>query len=315
MQQHRPVVIEVPGKPSEVDSFAVCLQAALKHWGRNVPYDCISGLAGTAFSPPLDRDARCPALWMEAGADVRMDFLAHALGFMLERGTGADLLDAGPARRFARRARATLGRNGVLLCRMTKCWNLAACASPEGGYELLGPGGAGSMGDLAPDARVYLLRPAERSLTSYEALQAALEFGALAASGACSRMDVAFGGRIYDAWLERLRQEAFCPDCGANEWLCAERTTGRARRSHVAAVRFLNRAYAFLPPRPNSEGLRAAADAFAAMATSLAPYADGDMQRTWHDGAERARYTESVAHVRDLHQQAAEHLSEAAGGV
>jgi len=315
MPLRKSAAIEVPGKPSEVDSFAVCLQAALKQWGRNVPYDCVTGLAGTAFSPPLDRAARCPALWMEAGADIRMEFLAHAMGFTVERGTGAELRGKGAAGRFARRAQAALSRSGVLLCRMRREWNIAAHTAQDGTYLLLGPAGPGSLDDLAPDARVYLLRPAERSLTSYEALHAAVEFGAMAASGTCMAKGAAFGGQVYDAWLERLRQDAFCPECGENEWRCAERTTGRARRSHVAATRFLNRAYAFLPSDQNADSLRNAADTFAAMATALAPYTEGDMQQAWHDRAERARYADSIARVRDLHREAAGHLCQAAGTV
>ena len=252
---------------------------------------------------------------MEAGADIRMEFLAHAMGFTVERGTGAELRGKGAAGRFARRARAALSRSGVLLCRMRREWNIAAHTAQDGTYLLLGPAGPGCLDDLAPDARVYLLRPAERSLTSYEALHAAVEFGAMAASGTCMAKGAAFGGQVYDAWLERLRQDAFCPECGENEWRCAERTTGRARRSHVAATRFLNRAYAFLPSDQNADSLRNAADTFAAMATALAPYTEGDMQHAWHDRAERARYADSIARVRDLHREAAGHLCQAAGTV
>jgi hypothetical protein len=315
MQSHKSAAIEVPGKPTEVDSFAVCLQAALKRWGREVPYDCVAGLAGTAFSPPFDRSARCPALWMDAGADIRVEFLAHAIGFTVERGTGASLRSEGLTDRFARRTKAALAGGGVLLCRMPRGWNLAGRAATNGDYELVGPAGPGRADEVASDARVYLLQPTERSLTSCEALQAAVEFGALVASGTCPASEVAFGGQIYDAWLERLRQDTFCPECGDNQWRCAERTAGRARRSHVAATRFLNRAYGFLSAQRNAEGLRNAADAFAAMAAALAPFADGAAPETWQDPAQRARYTRGVARVRDLHQEAAGHLCAAAGAI
>ncbi len=241
-----------------------------------------------------------------------MDFLAHAMGFTVERADGAALRGTEPPERFARRAQAALAKGGVLLCRMPRGWNIASQTDPDGGFLLLGPTGQGSMDQVADDGRVYLLRPAERSLSSYEALHAAVKFGALAASGACEAKGAAFGGQVYDVWLERLAQDAFCPECGPEEWRCAEHATGRVRRSHVAATRFLNRAYAFLPPDRDADGLRNAADTFAAMATALSPYINGEMQSAWHDPAERTRYTDSVARVRDLHREATEHLCQAA---
>ena len=289
--------IDVPGTPPDVDSFAACLQAVLNHWGREVAYDCLAGLSGTAFSPSLDRKARCPGQWMEAGADIRVEFLGHAMGFTAQRGSGAELCR----------------RDGVVLCKLASGWNIVTSAANGGGaYVLAGPAGTSKLSELPAEARVYLLQPTERSLTNCEALRAAVEFGALLASGACATNGIAFGGQVYDAWIDRLSQGPFCPDCGENEWRCAERTAGRARRTQLSAVRFLNRAYALLPPDGNSESLRHASDAFAAMAGTLAPYGEGQFRQVWQDSSARTLYAADVARVRDLHKQAARHLFNAA---
>ena len=316
MSLHRINAVEVPGKPSEADSFAACLQAVLKEWGRAVPYDCVTGLSGTAFSPSLDTQARCPGLWMEAGADIRVEFLGHAMGFTVERGTGEAFCRDSGADRFARRARTALAKGGVVLCKLKSGWNIVnAAANGNGAYALTGPAGKSALAELPADARVYVIRPTERSLTNCEALRAAVGFGALLASGTCATEGATFGGQVYDAWIERLSQEPFCPDCGENEWRCAERAAGRARRTHLSAVRFLNRAYDLLPPSAETESLRDASDAFAAMAGALAPYGACEFRQVWQDAGERTRYAADVARVRDLHKQAAHHLCAAAGAV
>jgi hypothetical protein len=313
MSLHKINAVEVPGSPSEADSFAACLQAALKQWGREVPYDCVAGFSGTAFSPALDREARCPGLWMEAGADVRVEFLGDAMGFTVERGAGAAFCREGGSDRFARRARAALSHGGVVLCRLKSGWNILNSAGNGAGvYGLVGLAGAGSLDELPPEARVYALRPTERSLTSGEALCAAVEFGARLASGTCATEGVAFGGQIYDAWVNQLTREPFCPGCGENEWRCAERAAGRARGTQLSAVRFLSRACALLEPGATCASLREASHTFAAMADTLAPYGESEFRRVWQDAAERTRYAADVARVRDLHKQAARHLCAAA---
>jgi len=310
MPLRRIETIEVPGKLVEADSFAACVRAALEHWGRQVPYDCVLALSGTAFCPPLDSHATCPGMWMETGSDVRVDFLGHALGFTVERGSGHAF------RRLARRTCHSGKTDAVLLCKLPTGWGiLSAPAEGSRGYSLICPGHAIALSDLPPEAGVYVLRPTERSLTSCEALRATVQFGALVATGNCEAEGATFGGRLYEVWAEQLKLDIFCPECGENEWRCARRVAGRARGSHLSAIHFLNRAYAFLPRSAESERLRDAACTFAVMADTLAPYTRADFQHLWHSPAGRTGYANGVEQVRDLHRRAAEHLVAAAEAI
>jgi hypothetical protein len=303
--------IGVRGNASEVDSLVTCLQAALAHWDRQVPYDCIAGLCGSAFSPALNLSEECAAWWMEGGADIRIDFLGHALGFVYEKEdyreeTAPDL---------APRARKTLADGGVVLCETWPCWSLLTAwqAKPEH-RSFVAPEGCERLLKLREGAAIYFLGPAGRSLSSCEGLYSALGFGALVAADPGISDGVAYGGQLYDAWAKRMGRDRFCPPCGDDDWRCAERTVSRVRAGQKSAVRFLNRAYDFLPSSQKNEHLRHAACSYAAMAARLAPYEAG-LVDGWQNRGFRRRLREDVGRCRELHREAARHLLRATSAI
>ncbi len=302
--------VRVCGHQTSVDSFAACLQAALDYWGRDVPYDCIAGLSGAAFSPAYDPGQKCAAWWMEAGGDIRVSFLGHALGFTVQRAVLGDGPGQVPQPLMAAHARESLARGGVVLCRTDPIWSLATCWDDDR-FCLAGPEGSHDVIRVPGEMTVYFLEPAPRSLTSCEVLRAAIGFGTFVTTCSCDRAEARFGGRLYDAWSERMREDAFCPACGDEEWRCAARTVSRCRGTHLAAVRFLNRGYSFLKDCRAADSLRDAACTYAAMASVLAPHTAERLQQQWQDAPARQDLARAVERVRQMHGHVASQLQSA----
>ncbi|NLW51189.1 MAG: hypothetical protein GXY85_10170 [Candidatus Brocadiaceae bacterium] len=271
------------------DSLSAGLCALLSRWGEHVPYECIAGLSGASFSPALRRQETCASCWMDVGSDARLEFLGNALGFSVE--ALPQPLTPEQARRVA--CQALKAGDGVLV-------------ASQHGWTLL-PEWPVRLDPQPPDAmRLYILRPATRYLSRCEALRDALRHASQVANGYCAEDGVAYGGELYAAWQERLGWDAFCPECGNHDWLCAERTARRAQHGQRAAARFLNRAAALLPRWSEDAALLMAENAYNAMARKLTPYtAPGAIAGWWHDRAARARFEADVAEVADLHVHAA----------
>lgn len=303
--------IRIPGKAHEVDSFAACIQAAVTHWGGRVSYECVAGLSGAAFSPVWSKREPCVSWWMERGNNERMEFLGHTLGFTVERspppGPGREEKSAA----LARHAGNAVKKGEVVLCESWPCWSIVTDWHDDPSQlALSSPGHLAGRCKARPDSPMYILRPAERSLTRCEALREALRFGAAVAVGSFERDGFAYGGQLYDAWLAHLDREQFCPACGRNGWHCAERTASRVRTTQLSAMHFLRRAKAFMPSLCNGGCVDEAAAAYAEMAQKLAPYGEGSgLDKVWSNPRKRDRYTQDVRQVRDLHHSAAAHLS------
>ncbi len=270
-------------EPDGLDSFAVCVAAALSYWGRPASYDCVAALAGPAFSPALDEDEPCARRWIEAGNDLRIGFLADALGFEARRAPAEEPV-------------ATRSME-VAIRRCGTTWQMA-----------------GDVAAREPQRReaglTYVLSPTRRSLTQGEALGAALAFGARIAAPDFRRQNCAFGGALYEAWLARARSGELCPPCGESGWRCAARTARRARRAHLAAATFLGRVGAFLPRTRQVPLAEQAAATYQRMAALLGDYANGAAMREVVASARgRAAYADAVARVRDLHRRAAGRLA------
>jgi len=306
----RTVRVQVNGQ--EADSLSACVWAALSHWGQPVAYDCVAGLSGAAFCPALRTTESCAAWWMESRSDARLEFLGHALGFAVE--PSPDLRHADDRARFGARARRALAAGDVVLCASWPCWSLVAEWRDEPGrMGLAPPSGLEGVCQADEAARLYILRPAQRTLTRCEALRDALRFAAAAANGHRQEEGLAYGGELYAAWQGRLRQEQFCPDCGDNDWRCAQRTARRARGCQASAAHFLSRASALLPPLAGNDALQSAEGAYLAMAHKLTPYAaNGGLNGEWLAPEVRAGYAQDVADVGCLHQEAARNLSQLA---
>jgi hypothetical protein len=296
----------VLGNGHEVDSLAACMHAALSQWGRQVAYDCVAGLSGSAFSPALRRGEECAAWWMEGWSEARMEFVGHAVGFSVERIPNEEEDGA----EFARRVRAAVAGKAVVLCRSWPCWSILEDWHDDParrGY--LAPAGLEPVWRLATDASYYVIRPAEPALTRCEALREAVRYGARVADGEAGSPECEFGGRLYEAWMQRLHEEPFCPTCGENSWHCAERLASRARGNQLSAAHFLSRAQSFLPPLASDPSAGEAAGSYGIMADTLAPYTWGTgLNLTWGDPEGRSRYVRDVETVRELHGRAADYL-------
>ncbi len=302
--------IRVPGRAHEVNSFAACVQAALSHWGRQVSYERVAGLAGVSFCPAWVTGDTCPLSCTERGNDRRLNFLSHALGFTVEASPDPARARGHAVPAFACRARYALRNGAVVLCSTQPCWSVVnRWHDDPAQMTLVAPGSMASQCRVTPDTRLYILRLDDRTLSHCEALREALCFGAVVAMGAYECGDLAYGGRIYDAWVSRLEGDLFCGRCGNNGWACAEGAASRARAGQMAAARFLGWAGRMLPvARENGVGILA--QAYARMARRLEPYGRGcGLDELWDDRRRRSRYVDDVRCVRDLHHVTAARLT------
>lgn len=305
----RPIVIS--RNAWEVDSFAACVHAALLSWGRDVAYDCVAALAGSAFSPGFRPNESCASRWTEPGNDERIEFMGHALGFTVDYAPEARL---GGRAAFAERACEAIAGGDVVLCGSRPCWSIVTRWHEDPlQRSLAAPAGLAHRCAAAEDSVYYIIRPGDRILTRCEAIREALRFGASVAAGTHDLDGIAFGSELYDEWLNRLNGECFCAGCDDGGWQCAEWTASRVRAGQLAATRFLTRAQDALLDHLAEPDLRDAAGAYAGMAQILADYGMGSgIERIWGNGARLGQYGHDLQSVHDLHLKAAEHMQLAA---
>ena len=127
--------IKVEGDPNAVDSFAACLTAVLRAWGRAVSYEQVEGLSGMAFSPIHNTGEDCIGWQMDGAQEHRVDFLGRSLGFAVERlgyegGNGwleeygrSGAVPSEPARYFAG-MRAALQAGKAVIVRTWPAWSV-----------------------------------------------------------------------------------------------------------------------------------------------------------------------------------------------
>ena len=288
------------------DSLSACVHAALGRWGRHPAYDCVAGLSGSAFSPAHATTEQCASWWMEARSDTRLEFLGHALGFSVERPAG-DISDP----EFGRRTAEALRAGDVVLCAAWPCWSIVTQWHEDPArIRLAAPSGLAHRCRVDAGTRIYVLRNAERALTECEAIREALRFAAARATQGCQEQDVAYGGRLYDAWQTRLEEAHICKECAEGDRPCSERTAARMRSGQLSAAQFLRRAGALLPSLRATGAAEATAAAYRAMADRLLPYAwGGPLRDAWRRDDGRKRYALAMAEVRRLHERAACGLS------
>jgi hypothetical protein len=250
---------------------------------------------------------------MEAGSDVRIRFLGHALGFTVRVVHVGNRLDHEQEASSACAVCEAMQDGAIVLCRSWPLWSIVTRWEANAQRpSLVGPEGSEDLRRFPPNATMYVLQRTSRALTNGEAIRAAMHFGAEVAAEPGGRRQASYGGKLYDAWSVKLGNDTFCPQCGPDEWQCAHRTATRARGTQLAAVRFLNDVYTALQGNGQREDLRNAACTFAAMASELKPYVQGDFAATWHDARGRAQYAASVARLTELHRRAADHMQAAA---
>jgi hypothetical protein len=292
------------------DSFIVCIQAALEHWGRLAPFDCVAALSGAAFSPMVSTSTRCPAWWTCTASDVRIEFMGHTLGFTVETAGEETLRDPALRDEFVRRARCALRHGAVILGGSKPRWRIVTGNDPDA-LELLVLLRVAPNADVSTDTRVHILRPADRTLTRCEAIRESLRFGARAASGTAWRNGgPASGAGFYDAWLTALDKGSLCPKCRGLSWRCAGETTHDIHSMQISAARFLGRAGAQLPHVCSRRRVEQIAEAYSQMAATLAPFcADKGPSPLWEDPTARDGYVAGVRRVRELQHAAAQGLA------
>jgi hypothetical protein len=244
---------------------------------------------------------------MEFTSDLRTPFLGHALGFSVSRTRPHD---GSRFEAFCERARAAMPRSGVLLLGPTPRWSLHTAWPADLDAEM-GTQTCTNRRYLpraVSGVRLYLLRPHEPVLTRCEATREALKFAAASALGVMQSASVSFGTALYDGLIDRLAAGAngLCPSDSGRGERCLARRLERAGFACTSAAGFLGKAPRFVPDLQHDRHLAGAADAFRTMAREFGRIAalPSLSQQS------RPLVGQRLRRVRDLHQNAAAHLSD-----
>ncbi len=312
----------VQGDPNQYDSLVACLVAVMHAWERPVSYDWVAGLAGIAFSPIMDPDEDCMAWWMESGSESRLCFLAHALGFTIDRVTRDSPWDDAARAAYAAtgllppphevhfaRLRAAFDRGDALVLRTWPAWSVLTGWDRDldqlefatlPGFEDL----VARIWGPAQAQLVYVLNPIAPALPLEHAISKALRFGGKVAGGQGKEAGFRYGAALYEAAADRMRTPHFCSACGANGDSCAHRTLMRMLGTQQSAVGFLEEARDVV--EDDRLPWNAPISTFEVMAEVAAPYCDWEsFHADWPKESFREGLRQDLQNLATLQTQAA----------
>lgn len=304
--------ITIEGNDAEVDSFVACITAALKYWGRDHDYDYFAGLSGSAFSPIWHEDESCAAWWTEFGNDKRVGFLGKALGFTVRESPEMEKEEyekrgelSPELRRFWKRVGEEVQEGRVVMVGSWPCWSIITKWDDD--ISKLGLETVDGLGDIRcapnPLAKVYILIPGPAVMTRLEAIKEALKFGADVADGTFKAPGFSYGGKLYDAIIERLAYEHFCGDCAERSWSCVNRTMVRVAGTNRSAVAFLEFAGEFLGKQLPQPALETVVRGYRKMSEIAESYSGGALLRdNWDREDFREEFKTKVQDLQSTHK-------------
>jgi len=309
--------IRVEGIDAEVDSFATCIAAAIKYWGRGYEYDFVAGLSGTVFSPTWYESEDCMAWWTETGNGHRIKFLGKTLGFNIrespvmfreeydeKKELSRDLA------RFWDRAKGAVADNQVVLVKTWPAWSIITEWNDD--FSQIGIATVENLKSLIkPDLlnRAYILTPGPAGFTRMEAIRAAIKFGADMADGTFKLKGFQYGGKIYEMILKRLDAEYFCGTCEQESCKCAVRTMTRIHGTNNDAYNFLTFAGEFMGRQVPKPALEAAIKGYGEIRDLSGAYLDRDVVcDNWEEMEFKTQFAKKVQAMRVAHKDLAKFL-------
>ncbi len=314
----------IEGKDAEVDSFASCIHAALRYWGREFEYEYIAGLAGTPFSPTWYESEDCMAWWTEFGNGNRIKFVGKSLGFHVVespkmsyeeyRKTGEITKEHSE---FWDRAKEAVISGEVVLVKTWPSWSIITRWDDDySKIELSTMQHLKELCSVQPFMEAYILTPGPAEYTRAESLKEALKFGADVADGTFHVPGFQYGGKLYEAILKRMEHDVFCESCGDKSWSCALRTMARVHGTNNDAVSFLEFAGEFLGDQLPKTVLNEAIKGFRAIADLSRAYLNRELlEDNWNDAGFRDEFTSKVQSMKVRHRDTAGILRRLAGGL
>lgn len=321
--------IKVEGDPNAVDSFAACVTAVLRAWGRDTTYERVEGLSGMAFSPICNGGEDCIGWKMDGANEYRVDFLGRCLGFTVERlgyegGNGwleeyvhSCAVPSEPAGYFGG-MRAALEAGKAVIVRTWPAWSvllgwdddlrkLPFATTPR--FEPVVAG-------IYPPCKTqsaFALTPTAPELAERAAAAQAIAFGWTVASGELSQhtAEVRFGSAIYDAISALAGEPYLCPSCRENG--CFGRSLKRILNGQQASIRFLGEARQHVAGPAAQAALDQAILDYTALAEITRNYLPWPDLQEKHDLPEfRRAIAQDFEREKRIQAGAAEHLRELA---
>lgn len=321
--------IKVEGDPNAVDSFAACLTAVLRAWGRAVSYEQVEGLSGMVFSLIHNTGEDCIGWQMDGAQEHRVDFLGRGLGFAVERlgyegGNGwleeygrSGAVPSEPARYFAG-MRAAIQAGKAVIVRTWPAWSVLAgwdddlrklpfATTPR--FDKV----VASIYPPCKTSTALALTRAAPEIGEREATAQALAFGWRVASGDLSRdmSGVRFGGATFDAIIANTGERFLCPSCKENG--CMGRSFKRIADGQDACIHFLDAARQHVDSSAGLAALDAAILDYTEMRAITGKYLDWPALQAQHDRPEfRQEIARDCETEKALLTRAAGHLHELA---
>jgi hypothetical protein len=321
--------IKVEGDPNAVDSFAACVTAVLRAWGRGVIYEHVEGLSGMAFSPICNDGEDCIGWKMDGANEYRVDFLGRCLGFTVERlgyeGGNGWLEEYGrsgavpsASTSYFDGMSAALQAGKMVIVRTWPAWSvlvgwdddlrkLPFATTPR--FDKV-------VASIYPPCKTnsaFALTRATPEISEREAIGQAIAFGWRVASGDLSRdtAEVRFGSALFDAIIACAGEQFLCPSCKEND--CMGRSFKRIADGQHASIRFLQGARKYLVGQPATDALDQAILDYTEMSEVTDKYLDWKALKAQHDLAQfRRQLAADVAREKSTQSRAAAHLKELA---
>lgn len=318
--------LQFPGIETEnVDSFSACLASAANYWKRDFNYSFMAGLTGSAFSPAWCVSEDCVAWWMEGGFPQRLDFVGRTVGFFVNESPNMSREEyesqgavSDEILKFRELARDAVKADEIVLVWSWPLWGIIKKWDDEiEKIELATvPGPASSLARVWPLSKMYILNPGPPELTIYDALIEAMKFASSVASGDIDNSRYKYGGSLYQAMIDKLKDDPYCGPCGDKSWSCVLRTMARIVGLNRTCVEFLEFAGEFLGELLPKNEMGLAVKNYKAISEIAGKYVDSDLLRdNWDADEFKVGYKSDVEKMLELHRGCATALRVLSSGL
>ena len=318
--------LKFPGIETEnVDSMSACLTAAANYWKREFDYTFMAGLTGSAFSPAWNVGGDCVAWWMESGLPERLDFVGKTVGFFVNEspdmsreeyeshgGVSDEII------KFRELARDAVNGGEIVLVWSWPLWGIIKKWDDDVEKIELAtvPCPASSLARVRCLSKMYILNPGPPELIIYDALIEAIKFAPSVASGDIDTVQYKYGGSLYQAMIDKLKDDPYCGSCGEKSWSCVLRTMARIRGLNRTCVEFLEFAGEFLGELLPKNDLELAINNYKTISEIAGKYVDSELLRdNWDTDEFKAGYKSDVEKMLKFHKGCATALGILASGL
>jgi hypothetical protein len=160
-----------------------------------------------------------------------------------------------------------------------------------------------NLARVFPLSKMYILSPGPPELTIYDALIEAMKFAADVAGGSIDTGRIKYGGALYRAMIDKLKDEPYCKPCGDRSWSCVQRTMDRISGLNKTCFEFLEFAGMFLGSAVPESRLQTAIKGYREISEIACRYLDTNLTgENWDSPKFKAGYKSDVESMLGIHK-------------